>query len=55
MIRLKKKLTNMKMIKKYDKPDKIIITAQAKVKFDYKQINLSKYVDMKWTNILRIF
>ena len=31
----------MKMLKKYDKSDKIIVTAQAKVKFDYKQINLS--------------
>ena len=45
----------MKMLKKYDKPDKIIVTAQAKVKFDYKQINLSICFIMKWTNILRTF
>ena len=30
-------------MKKYDKPDKILVTSQAKIKFDYKQMNLSKF------------
>ena len=44
LIRLKKKLNDMKLIKKYDKPDKIIVTSQSKIKFDYKQLNLSKFI-----------
>ena len=41
LIRLKKRLGNLKYLKKYDKPDKIIVTTSGKVRFDYKQLNLS--------------
>ena len=42
------------MIKRYDKPDKIIVTSQGKIKFDYKQLNLSIFVTIKWINISKI-
>ena len=40
LIRLKKKLYDLKYMKKYDKPDRLIVTAQSKVRFDYKQMEL---------------
>jgi len=40
LIRLKKREWDLKKASKYDKSDKIIVTAQSKVKFDYKQMQL---------------
>lgn len=37
LIRLKKKLNDIKLTKKYDKPDKIVVTANSKTKFEYIQ------------------
>ena len=42
------------MIKRYDKPDKIIVTSQGKIKFDYKQLNLSTSFTIQWINISKI-
>lgn len=39
-MRLKKKLQDMRYLKRYDKPDKIVVTTNGKVKFDYKQQDL---------------
>lgn len=43
LIRLKKKLNDIKLIKKYDKADKIVVTANCRTKFEYIQQELCTY------------
>lgn len=55
LIRLKKKFKDLKAIKKQSLLDKIVVTSSEKVRFDYKQPELCKFINYLVSKLFKNF